>query len=168
MLGHKAFGMKLYSVNRKCSMRNPHSDPVLRPSGYGQICLRFSCRRRNDQRMITGHPERRRHICKDALCGVINRTGLSVHGLLCPDRFAAKNFIDALHAQTNAQYGCFLTQPFNDIAGNGCMGGVLWAWADQYVVWGKVSCLWQGDSIITKNRYRKIILGKHLYEIIGE
>lgn len=79
---------------------------------------------------------------------------------------ASEGLVDALHAQTDAQYGDPVGKAFDKGHGYARMGRVPGAGADKYIIRGQVLCLAKGYHVSPVHMDAEIIGHEHLNEII--
>ena len=88
--------------------------------------------------------------------------------LLGADGLSAKGFIDALHAQADAEYGYSGVERFDEGRGDTGMGRIFWAGTDQDVVRRDLLNLLKRYLVASVYRDLQVIAHEHLNKIVGE
>jgi len=99
---------------------------------------------------------------------MIDGAGLSMERSGGLDGFAPKDFIDALHAQTDAQDRYLAVPLRDDWLGDAGVAWTFGSWADQNVIGFQAFHLAKFDLVAPKDLDFQRVLTEHLYQIIGE
>ena len=118
--------------------------------------------------MVTRRGKGTRDVLKDGLSVVINLRSLSMHDSLSSDYASAKNFSDALVAQTDAQDGHLSAELSNDVIRNARLFWCAGAWRDHNPLWFEALDFGYRDLVITVDDGFRPEPPKVLDEIVGE